>query len=69
VTHPITGPSRDATAQIIARFANAGIDDPRIAARLGITVAQVRGIRRRYRIEAGEQRWLGTRAAEAPRTE
>jgi hypothetical protein len=33
------GPSRKATAEIIARFAATGRDDPTIAARLGITVA------------------------------
>src|ERR1700693_1856891 len=33
------GPSRKATAEIIARFAATGRDDPTIAARPGITVA------------------------------
>lgn len=53
----IRGPSRSATAEIIARFANAGRDDPAIADRLGITVGQVRGLRKEFRIPPGETRW------------
>lgn len=45
--------------QLIASLARAGSNDPDIAARLGITVAQVRRIRREDGIEAGEQRWRG----------
>lgn len=56
----ITGPSRQATAEIIARFAATGRDDPSIAMRLGITVPQVRGIRRQFGIPAGETRWFHT---------
>jgi len=57
VTDQIRGPSRPATAEIIARFANAGRDDPTIAARLGITAAQVRGLREEFGIPPGETRW------------
>jgi len=41
------GPSRKVTAEIIARFAATGRDDPTIAPRLGITVAatSISGIR------------------------
>jgi hypothetical protein len=53
----ITGPSRSATAEIIARFANGGRDDPTIAARLGITVSQVRSLRAEFNIPPGETRW------------
>lgn len=53
----ISGPSREATAEIIARFANAGRNDPAIAGRLGITVAQVRGLRKEFGIPPGETRW------------
>jgi hypothetical protein len=76
----IRGPSRSATAEIIARFANAGRDDPTIAGRLGITVAQVRGLREEFGIPPGETRWshgherqandaedAATAAGEAPR--
>jgi hypothetical protein len=55
VTDQIRGPSRQATAEIIARFANTGRDDPTIAARLGITAAQVRGLRRQFGIPAGDR--------------
>lgn len=44
---------------MIRGLAGIGRDDPTIAVRLGITVSQVRGIRRDYGIEAGEQRWKG----------
>jgi len=57
VTDQIRGPSRPATAEIIARFANAGRDDPTIAERLGITAAQVRGLREEFDIPPGETRW------------
>lgn len=57
-TEPLNGPSRDATAELVARFANAGRDDPTIAACLGITVYQVRKLRKDYEIPAGEQRWI-----------
>jgi hypothetical protein len=53
------GPYRDNLAEFITRFALQGINDPRCADRLGITVAQVRTIRKEYGIEAGEQRWRG----------
>lgn len=53
--------TRQATAEIIARLANAGRDDPTIAARLGITVSQVRGLRRAFEIPPGETRWIGGR--------
>jgi hypothetical protein len=53
----ITGPSRAATAEIIARFAATGRDDPTIAARLGITAGQVRGLRKEFGIPPGETRW------------
>lgn len=56
---PITGQYRVNLSEFIFRLARAGNDDPSIAATLGITAAQVRGIRREYGIEAGEQRWRG----------
>lgn len=58
---PITGPSRFNIAELVGSVARGGGDDPSIAARLGITVWQVRGIRRDFGIEAGEQRWTGRR--------
>lgn len=60
MTDQIRGPSRQATAEIIARFANTGRDDLTIAARLGITVAQVRGLREEFDIPPGETRWFRT---------
>jgi hypothetical protein len=51
----IRGPARLETAGIIARFAGAGDGDPAIAGRLGITVPQVRGLRREFGIPAGDR--------------
>lgn len=62
MTHRITGPSRQATANIIADLARGGCDDPTIAARLEITVSQVRGIRKEFNIPPGETRWIGGNA-------
>jgi hypothetical protein len=59
MTARITGPSRQAIANVIADLARGGVDDPSIAVRLGITVAQVRGLRRDFKIAAGERRWIG----------
>lgn len=56
---PITGQYRVNLSEFIFRLARAGRDDPSIAATLSITPAQVRGIRKEYGIEAGEQRWRG----------
>jgi hypothetical protein len=53
----ISGTSRAATAEIIARFANSGRDDPTIASRLGITAGQVRSLRDEFDIPPGETRW------------
>ena len=53
----MNGPTREATAELIARFAATGRDDPTIAVRLGITVAQVRGLREEFGILPGETRW------------
>lgn len=50
-------------AEMIRRLAGIGRNDPSIAIKLGITVSQVRGIRRQFGIEAGEQRWTGGRHA------
>ncbi|MEV4181659.1 hypothetical protein AB0J28_09450 [Streptosporangium canum] len=49
--------SRQATAELIARFAATGRDDPTIAARLGIPVSQVRTLRTEFDIKPGETRW------------
>lgn len=54
---PLTGPSRDNVADLIAALARHGRADPAIATHLSLTTAQVRGIRRDYDIPAGEQRW------------
>ena len=62
----ISGPSRQATAEIIARFANAGRDDPAIASRLGITAAKVRGLREEFGIPPGEARWTHSYERPAP---
>jgi DNA-binding NarL/FixJ family response regulator len=52
-------PSQQATAELIARFALAGKDDPSIAVRLGISVSTVRRLRKEFGIPPGETRWLG----------
>ncbi|PRY35291.1 hypothetical protein [Umezawaea tangerina] len=52
---PITGPSRVAIAELIGRLAAAGLDDPTIAARLGIKPRQVAGIRKDFGIEPGHR--------------
>ncbi|MER7126678.1 hypothetical protein [Micrococcus luteus] len=54
----ISGIYEENLRQMIGRFALTGRDDPTIAARLGITVGQVRRIRKKYNIAPGEQRWL-----------
>jgi hypothetical protein len=61
----ITGQYRANLAEFIERMARASISDPRIADRLGITVAQVRDIRKEYEIPAGERRWLSEGAVVA----
>lgn len=63
MTHsaPLSGPSREATAELVAQLALAGRDDPTIAARVGITVAQVRGLRGEYGIPPGARRAGGGR--------
>lgn len=53
----IRTPTTDATSELIARLANMRRDDPTIAARLGITVSQVRALRKEYGIKPGETRW------------
>jgi len=65
----ITGPSREATAEIIARFAATGRDDPTIAVRLGITVSQVRALREEFGILPGETRWTPRHQAAAEITD
>lgn len=45
--------------ELIRNLAAGGVDDPTIAARLGISVSNVRRIRREDGIQAGEQRWTG----------
>jgi hypothetical protein len=54
----ITGQYRENLRALVARMAGAGVSDPRIAARLEITVSQVRGLRRESGTHPGEQRWL-----------
>lgn len=49
--------SRQAIAELIARLANLGRDDPTIAAHLSIPVSQVRALRREFDIKPGETRW------------
>jgi len=58
MTAAIQGPSREATAELVAQLATAGRDDPRIAVLLGITAEQVRDLRQEFGITAGERRWL-----------
>lgn len=48
--------SRDNVAVFVESLANMGRDDPSIADALGITVSQVRSIRREYEITAGAKR-------------
>lgn len=56
--------STDNQAEITARFALAGKDDPTIAAVLGRSVSYVRALRKEYEISPGETRWLTTDAVE-----
>lgn len=56
----LTGQTRENVAAMVARLARLGRNDPSIATTLGISVAQVRGIRDEYDIPAGERRWLPT---------
>lgn len=51
-------PSTDNQAEIAARFALAGKDDPTIASVLECSVTHVRDLRREYSIDPGETRWL-----------
>jgi hypothetical protein len=62
---PMNEQTRFNLSTMIRALAGIGRDDPRIADRLGITVSQVRGIRKEYGIEAGEQRWRGSNFASA----
>jgi hypothetical protein len=51
-------PSTDNQAEIAARFALHGHDDPTIARTLECPVSHVRALRREYDIPPGETRWL-----------
>jgi hypothetical protein len=51
-------PSTDNQAEIAARFALAGKDDPAIARTLECPVSHVRALRKEYEIAPGETRWL-----------
>ncbi|MET7336004.1 hypothetical protein [Nonomuraea sp. NPDC005650] len=51
-------PSTDNQAEIAARFALAGKDDPTIARVLECSVSHVRALRKEYNIAPGETRWL-----------
>lgn len=46
-------------SELVGSLARGGTNDPDIAFQLGITVSQVRDIRKDFGIEAGEQRWTG----------
>ncbi|GAB2918501.1 helix-turn-helix domain-containing protein [Nonomuraea fastidiosa] len=50
--------STDNQADIIARFAARGRNDPTIAGVLGVSVTTVRRLRKEYNIPPGEMRWL-----------
>lgn len=50
---PLTGTSREAASELIGMLACSGWDDPTIAARLGLTAAQVADVRREYDIPPG----------------
>lgn len=52
-TARLVGPSRENAAELIAVLAHRGRDDPAIAARLGLTPAQVAGVRREHGIPPG----------------
>lgn len=55
----LTGRTRENVIMLIGSMAGAGSDDPNIAIRLGLTVAEVRALRKENSIPAGEQRWRG----------
>ncbi|MEQ4717891.1 helix-turn-helix domain-containing protein [Nonomuraea sp. B19D2] len=50
--------STDNQAEIAARFAGRGHNDPTIARVLGVSVSTVRRLREEYGIAPGETRWL-----------
>jgi hypothetical protein len=52
----LTGHNRDRIAYLVRVMAAAGADDPTIGIRLELTNNQVRGIRRSYKIPAGQPR-------------
>lgn len=54
-------PSTDNQAEITARFARVGKDDPTIARVLECSVRHVRALRKEYGIDPGETRWLSHR--------
>ncbi|MFG1963131.1 hypothetical protein [Nonomuraea sp. NPDC049028] len=51
-------PSTDNQAELAARFAMVGKDDPSIARILECSVSHVRALRKEYEIDPGETRWL-----------
>jgi len=51
-------PTTDNQAEITARLALAGRDDPTIARTLECSISHVRALRREYEIPPGETRWL-----------
>lgn len=55
---PITSQYRENLIALVASMAGAGSSDPSIAARLEISVSQVRELRRESGADPGEQRWL-----------
>jgi len=54
----MSDPTQENRAILISQFAAAGVSDPDIADRLGITPGSVAYLRRRNGIPAGERRWL-----------
>jgi hypothetical protein len=51
-------PTTDNQAEIAARFALSGKDDPTIARTLECTIRHVQALRQEYDIDPGETRWL-----------
>ncbi|TMR10993.1 hypothetical protein ETD86_37390 [Nonomuraea turkmeniaca] len=58
--------NQDALVDLVAQLAAAGRDDPTIAAQLELAPHEIRAIRRRNDIPAGETRWLGKPPAGEP---
>jgi hypothetical protein len=54
----MTAAVNDNVIELVGQLARGGCSDPAIAERMGLTVSQVRRVRKDNDIPAGEQRWL-----------